>query len=150
MMWSLITYLALFWHQILGMTGEKISLVTEFSTSTAAPHKNCIINYSHVRNLHHWMEAIFQIWGRRRVLKVKRGFYMSPFKALGSSLSPLLTLLALCPRKYIYLWPQVSWPKQWIFSIFLMLHHWQASQEVFSITCWQVYRTCLHSIKKTT
>jgi hypothetical protein len=50
--------------------------------------------------------------GRRRVFKVKRGFYMSPFKALDSSLNPLLALLALWPRKYIYLWPQVSWSKQ--------------------------------------
>jgi hypothetical protein len=87
------------------------------------------------------MEAIFQMWKEPEGgLKLKRGFYMSPFKALGSSLSPLLTLLALWPRKYIHLWPQVSWPKQWnIFSIFLMLHHWLASHEGFSIKCLKVF-----------
>jgi hypothetical protein len=85
------------------MTCEKIILINEFSTSSAAPHKNCIINYSHV-----WKSSpldgshLSNVKGsrrRRRLLKVKRGFYMSPFKALGSCLSPFLTLLALWPRK---------------------------------------------------
>jgi len=134
-----------------GMTGEKIILINELSTSSAAPHKNCIIKSSPLDRSH--ISNVKGSRGRRRVLKLKRGFYMSPFKALfkalGSSLSPLLTLLALWPRKYIHLWPQVSWPKQWnIFSIFLMLHHWLASHEGFSIKCWHVYRTRMHRIKK--
>jgi hypothetical protein len=108
------------------------------------------------RNLHHWMEAIFQMWkepkGGGVVFKVKRAYSTwSPFKALGSSLNPFTyTPCSLAKKVHLFMASSKLAQAMIFFFIFLMLHHWLASQEGFSIKCWQVYRTCLHSIKKAT
>jgi hypothetical protein len=55
------------------MTGEKIILINELSTSSAAPHKNCIIKSSPLDGSH-----ISNVKGTRGRTQAEEGFLHEP------------------------------------------------------------------------